>query len=466
MKLFAADLDFTSVATKYRVEVGFPTAVLEEADTLGDQLRNRADRRDVEFVTIDPPGSMDLDQAVSIQRIEGGYRVLYAIADVAAFVPADSRVAAESLRRGQTIYLPDFPARLHPPVLSEDRASLLPGVDRPCVLWDITLDERGEVTGTHVSRALIRSRRRFSYEEVQLLIDAHELPTPIALLPEVGMLRQESAARRKAINLRMENQRVERDADGHAVLKLEPRLPAMDYNSEISLLAGQCAGQMMAAAGVGILRTLRPAEEKSLAEFTDVMRALDFDVPEQLTNETVGEFLAGVDATTARGMAVMREAQKLLRGSGYVWLGEGEPQEHAGVGGYYSHVTAPLRRLVDRYAAECCIALCAGEELPEWVHGAPEVLETMKRSSALAGSVERDCLDLTEAVVLAPWVGTNFEAVVLENHANGKSSRVFVESPPVFSTAVGAPPVGTLAAMTLTRANPDTGEVQFAWPAD
>lgn len=137
MKLHAADIDFQAIAEEFHLQRDFSQEVVAEAEAATDQCAGmRVDATDLEFITIDPQGSMDLDQAVCIQRQQaGGYVVYYAIADVAAFVRPGSEIYAESLRRGQTIYLPDEPVRLHPPALSEDKASLLPGVDRPAVLW-------------------------------------------------------------------------------------------------------------------------------------------------------------------------------------------------------------------------------------------------------------------------------------------------------------------------------------------
>ena len=102
------------------------------------------DRTDIPFITIDPPGSKDLDQALHIERRGNGFRVHYAIADVAAFVEPDGPIDVEAHRRGQTMYAPEHRIPLHPPVLSEGAASLLPDQVRPALLWSIDLDERGE----------------------------------------------------------------------------------------------------------------------------------------------------------------------------------------------------------------------------------------------------------------------------------------------------------------------------------
>lgn len=469
MKLYAADLDFHAIAEEFGVAVAFAPEVEQEAAALGDRLADtRIDRRDLALVTIDPPGSMDLDQALHIEKTPTGYRVSYAIADVAAFVSPDSRVGKESLKRGQTIYLPDTPARLHPAHISEGKASLLPGVDRPCVLWTIELGQQAEVVDYRCERALIRSRARFDYEGVQRDVDSGRAHPSIALLPTVGQLRARSALRRDAINLRAPSQTLVRDESGQVSLELEPRVKAMDYNSEISLLAGMCAGELMAQAGVGVLRTLAPADDGALVQFRKAATALGFAVPDNVGTHDAAALLASIDADAPRGMALMREAKKLLRGAGYQKLGEGqEPVVHAGVGGYYAHVTAPLRRLIDRYGQEVCLALSSGEEVPEWVgEGLDQVLATMNSSSQVAALVDRACLDLTEAVVLAPWRGENFQAVVMESAQAKNTARVFIEHPPVFGTCVGAPPVGTGAVVTLVRADVASRDVAFAWPAD
>lgn len=118
------------------------------------------DRTDLEFVTIDPEGSRDLDQAVFIETSGSGYIVWYAIADVAAFVSPGDPLDLEAHIRGQTLYGPHKRTPLHPPELSEDAASLLENETRPAVLWRITLDEKGHQTARTVRRALVRRDRK------------------------------------------------------------------------------------------------------------------------------------------------------------------------------------------------------------------------------------------------------------------------------------------------------------------
>ena len=147
---------------------GFPIDVLVEADAAASPTPPpAADHRDIPFITIDPAGSMDLDQALHIARRPGGFLVHYAIADVPGFVRAGGAVDREARERGQTLYAADGRVPLHPPVLSEDRVSLLPGVDRTAYVWSFELDEAGAVERTGLQRAHVRSRERLSYDEAQ-----------------------------------------------------------------------------------------------------------------------------------------------------------------------------------------------------------------------------------------------------------------------------------------------------------
>ena len=165
MKLYAAHLDLSSIANEFKIPLAFVNSVTDAAAHAHDRFPAvRKDMRDIPLVTIDPKGSMDLDQAVFIDKPASGagYIVYYAIADVAAFVEPGGIIERESLSRGQTIYLPAEPARLHPPELSEGEASLLPGVDRPAVMWTFHLDAAGEVENFHAERALVKSEAKRS----------------------------------------------------------------------------------------------------------------------------------------------------------------------------------------------------------------------------------------------------------------------------------------------------------------
>lgn len=122
--------------TELGIPATFPAEVLAEAETAASRGRPPSkDQRDVEFVTLDPPTSTDLDQAFHLSRTPNGYLLRYAIADVAAFVTPGGAIDRETRQRGETLYAPTAKTPLHPAALSEAAASLLPGVDRPALVW-------------------------------------------------------------------------------------------------------------------------------------------------------------------------------------------------------------------------------------------------------------------------------------------------------------------------------------------
>ena len=150
-------------------EVGVPAAFPEQVAREAEAARAAADGRErveIPFVTVDPPGSKDLDQALHIARRGDGFRVSYAIADVAALVPAAGPLDVEAHARGVTVYAPDAKAPLYPPVLSEGSGSLLARQWRPAVLWTIDLDAAGEQTAVDVRRAEVMSTAQHTYTDL------------------------------------------------------------------------------------------------------------------------------------------------------------------------------------------------------------------------------------------------------------------------------------------------------------
>src|SRR5581483_6809332 len=126
------------IRTQFAVPATFPPAVLDEAEHAAARpITGHADWTDRPFATLDPQASTDLDQAFAIERSGNDLVLHYAIADVAWFVAPDGPLDHEAWARGETIYLPDGKASLYPPLLSEGAASLLPGVERPSVVFTV-----------------------------------------------------------------------------------------------------------------------------------------------------------------------------------------------------------------------------------------------------------------------------------------------------------------------------------------
>jgi len=463
-RLVAPRIDFGALRRELKLPEDFPPAAQRDADRVaatGPKLPSR-DRTDVPFVTIDPPTSMDLDQAMYLSRRGGGHRVLYAIADVSAFVAPGSALETETWVRGQTVYLPDGRVPLHPPVLSEDAASLLPDRVRPAVVWTIDLDAEGSTTGVSLERAVVRSRAKLDYPSMA----AGSLPEPIALLPEIGARLIERGLARGAIDLPLPAQEVEQ-VDGGWELRLVAPTPIEQYNAQISLLTGVAAAEIMLRGGIGLLRTMPAPEPAAIDRLRTAATALGIDWP---AGAAPGRVIDAVDAGTPRGAAFLGHAAELMRGAGYTAFDGTVPEMtgHGGVAAPYAHVTAPLRRLADRYATEACLALHEGTEVPSWVRQAlPRLPAVMTGTDRVAGGAERAAVDLAEAVLLEGRIGERFEASVLEvdppREGRPRRGLVALDEPAVRARCEGDGLVpGERVSVRLTEADPVRRKVAFA----
>ena len=420
------------------------------------------DRTDIALVTIDPAGAMDLDQALHVERRGDGYRVHYAIADVAAFVRPGDAIDLEAHRRGETLYGADVKIPLHPKQLSEGAASLLPDQVRPALLWTMDLDGTGEGVVVDVRRALVRSRARFDYAGVQADVDSGRADPMWDVLREIGMLRKRREQDRGGISLPLPEQEMD-ERSGRWTLDYRARHPVEDWNEQISLLTGMAAAHLMREGGVGLLRTLPPPPPWMLQRLRRGAKALRLDWPEDLAYQ---DFIRSLDPNDPKAIAMMVTCTTLLRGAAYVAF-HGEPPENAGrwaLASEYTHVTAPLRRLVDRYTGEVCLSLCAGRPVPDWVTSAlPTLPATMQRSAQRAGRFERAVIDLAEALTLAPRVGEEFDGsiveVVKDKSRGGAMLRELAIEAPV--QGVWPLPLGEGVSLRLVEADPGTRVVRF-----
>jgi exoribonuclease R len=460
---------FAAIRAGLGVPTGFPAEVLAAAQAAATApVKADADLTDLPFVTVDPPGSTDLDQAMHLSRRGDGYAVDYAIADVPWFVVPGGPVDAEAMHRGQTLYAPDQRTPLHPPSLSEAAASLLPDVERPAFVWRFELDAGSRVLAMDLQRALVRSRHRLDYAQMQAAADAHpdldpdpadEITGQAVLLRAIGRLRLRLERERGGASLPLPEQEVFAEA-GIYRIGLRPALPAEDWNAQLSLMTGMAAAELMVTAKVGLLRTLPGPDAGLVDRFRRQAAALGVPWP---GGQPYGEFLRGLDRDRAADLALMHEAGALFRGAGYTPLdGEQLPAvtTHAAVAAPYAHVTAPLRRLVDRFGLVISHAIRSGTPVPDWARAAlPALPAAMSASDALAGKLEHACVSLVEAAVLAHRVGETFPAVAVDVTRTG--GKVQLLDPAVLAGASGPLALGERIQVRLMEADPQTGVVRF-----
>jgi exoribonuclease R len=456
---------FTAVRAQLGLSLEYPADALTEAAQVAaapPDLPTR-DETDLPFFTIDPPGSMDLDQAMHLERDGDGHRIRYAIADVPAFVRVGGALDRATRARGQTVYCPDLRVPLHPEVLSEAAASLLPDAVRPAFVWDVRLDGDGLLTSAEVHRSLVRSVERLDYAGVQAAVDAGTDDERFLMLREIGERRVEQERARGGASLPMPEQQVTAREGGGFTLEFRPPVPAEEWNAQVSLLTGMAAATMMLDAGLGVLRTMPDPTADAIGRFRRAARGLGVDWPEGVP---YGELVRGLDRTNPRHLALIHEATSLFRGAGYTAFDGAPPQvrEHGAVAAPYAHVTAPLRRLVDRFGLVVCEAVSQGREVPDAVRAAlPDLPALMQESDRVARAAERACSDATEAAVLHGREGEVFRAVVVDHTDQGM--EVQLVDLPVLARVTGERVArGGEVSVRLGSADVQAGTVTFARP--
>lgn len=450
---------FAALRTELKLSAIFPREVQVEAEgAVGNSRLPDAGLLALPFVTIDPAGSTDLDQAMFLERDGDGYRVYYAIADVPAFVRPGGAIDAEARRRGQTMYAPDGRIPLHPAVISEGAASLLPGEIRGAFVWELALDADARVVSTTVSMARVRSARQYSYPEAQAELDgaAGEI---LLLLKEIGLKRILLERERGGASLNRPEQEISEAGGGYRLIR-RSTLPVEDWNAQISLMTGMAAARLMIDGKVGILRTMPAPDAETIDRFRRQAAALGSPWPEE---QPYGDYLRTLDSGDPRQLAIVHAAASLFRGAGYTAFDGEVPAEteQAAVAAPYAHVTAPLRRLVDRFSLVVCEALCSGSPVPVWVREAlPTLPAIMGTSDGVASRLDRGAVSAVEAAVLSTRVGREFSATVISARDGG--GLIQVDEPPVTAECDGTLRAGAVVRVTLLSAEIETGTVRFA----
>lgn len=395
-----------AIRAQFQVPAAFPPEVEAAAERAARQVPDaHADRTAMPFVTLDPARSTDLDQAFAIEPAGGDLLLHYAIADVPWFVSDGDPLDGEAWARGETTYLPDGKAGLYPAALSEAAASLLPDGPRPAVIFTSRIGPDGKAVLQGVERALIRSRAKLGYETAR----TEDLPAGFAELA-----RRIAAAddARGAARVDPPEQEVERGADGHFTLRLRPLGWAERQNAALSLATNLAVADALLAAGTGLFRVMEGPDAGAETRLRFTAEAFGLEWPHEAS---LAQFERLLDPEEPRAAAFLLAVRRAGEGASYVPFRPGVVPWHAAMAASYCHMTAPLRRLADRYVIRAALAVANGQPVPAEVSAAFERLgPVMGRAAARSGQIERAVIDLAETVLLAGREGQHFCAVVTD----------------------------------------------------
>lgn len=401
------------------IPVEFPKDVLNEAKSIKPLDSPREDLTGLDLITIDPADARDHDDAVYAEKLDDGWKVIVAIADVAAYVRPGTALDREAQKRGNSTYFPDRVVPMLPFELSADACSLVENEDRPCMAVEMIFDQSGSKRSHRFIRGTMRSKAKLAYEEAQAAIDGKtggpgEKWLEPVLKPLWGAFEAlgKARAKRGPLELDMPEKRVEIGEDGTVLgITEKERFDAHRLIEEFMIQANVAAAETLEKLGAPLLYRVhdQPTDAK-IAALADFLQTLDINwaLGERPQTHRFNRLLADArdtDHSEAVSEIVLRSQAQAIYDPDNVG--------HFGLNlARYAHFTSPIRRYSDLIVHRALISsLKLGDdgltkEMAASLHDiASHLVDTERRSMA----AEREATDRYLALYLQDKVGAEFE---------------------------------------------------------
>jgi ribonuclease R len=414
-----------SIIREFNLPEGFDDDAVEDARLQADafdedEIDDRTDLRDKTVVTIDPVDARDFDDAISLEKLENGNWLLGVhIADVAHFVKAKSPLDREARERGTSVYLPDRVIPMLPEVISNGLASLQPDRVRFVKTAFLEFTPEGVRTSTELANAAIRSKRRFTYEEVDEYLADREAWKP-KLTPEVfrllgdmhklAMTLRGRRMERGALELTMQEVKVDLDRDGrvagaHRTVNTESH----QIIEEFMLAANMAVAEKIEEAEWHFLRRIHQAPDprklKLLETFVESLGLKVDGLESRFELQRLLREVHGNPEEQAVNYALLRSLQR-ARYSPEV---EGH---YALASDCYCHFTSPIRRYPDLTIHRLFNALLKGKKPRNDYDELASLGEHCSDRERRAEAAERELTKVKLLHYLADRIGEEIDAVV------------------------------------------------------
>lgn len=424
---YTKEANYAAILAESGIPTDFTREELAEAEffasrPLSDEGR---ERRDEVIFTIDGAGAKDLDDAVSLRKIRGGWQLGVHIADVSAYVPERTHLDRAAMARGTSVYFTDKVVPMLPPALSNGACSLNAGEDKYALSAIINLDEQGEIKSTKVIPTIIKSRVRGVYSEVnEILSGVADAPTRAKYKPvlptllrmhELYLILSKKSEARGVMELESDEAEIILDERGEPVnIVKRERGDAEKLIEQFMLTANEGVARLLSERGIPcVYRVHEAPPPERLADFLAYAHSLGFDatvISER--HSEASDFARLLKLAEERDM-LAQVSYTMLRSMSKAKYSE-ERHPHFGLSlDYYCHFTSPIRRLSD-LATHRIIhkVLIEGKR--------PELYEKYARRAATAATeaeiravgAERRIENLYKVIYMSDKVGCEFDAVI------------------------------------------------------
>jgi ribonuclease R len=430
-------IDTLSIMRQYGLPDEFPAAVVNEARKRADEFdedqpaEGRKDLTEMLTITIDPFDARDFDDAISLQREDGRWRLWVHIADVSHFVEVGGAIDVEARLRATSVYLPDRVIPMIPEIISNHLASLQPERKRLVKTVEIEMLDDLTITHTEVHNAVIRSDKRFNYEQIDHYLASRETflddwGRPICeLLDNMNALAMKIRKRRfKQGSLSMDMPDIKLDLDRAGKVKgahLVQHTESHQIIEEFMLAGNQAVAMWLDDLELNFLHRIHePPERRKLRMLSAFVKDLglgNHSIESRFEIQAVLDKVAGTPLENAVNFAVLKSMNKAVYGphrEGHYAL----DMEH------YCHFTSPIRRYPDLSVHRLVQKLIDKKSTPD--ESFAELVKLGHECSDAernAAKAERELIELKLLHFLKKKVGETLEAVISRVFADGIHAR-------------------------------------------
>lgn len=426
-------IEILSIVHKHNIRSEFPDEVLAEAEQVPDQisatdLKGRRDLRGQQIITIDGADAKDLDDAVTVERLDNGHFQLGVhIADVSHYVREDSALDKEAFERGTSSYLTDRVIPMLPQRLSNGICSLHPQVDRLTLSCEMEINQQGSIVAYDIFPSVIRSVERMTYEAVNHILEEKHPQTRkqyqslVPMLEEMAELHhilEQKRRRRGAIDFDSDEAKIIVDKDGKAIdIELRERRVGERLIESFMLAANETVSEHYSKADLPILyRVHEQPDESKMKRFLEFITTFGLTAKASKDSITPKDLQGVMDRIKDEpyeaviSMLLLRSMQQARY--------DVDPIGHYGLGAdYYSHFTSPIRRYPDlilhrliHYYDEVGRSQ---QDKKRWESRLPDIAKHSSEAERRAIDAERETDELKKTEFMADKVGQEFMGTII-----------------------------------------------------